>query len=289
MTRRASHAGRAATRSARLVLLGVGLAFAHLSTAPALAADAPTEDQALFQSAVARMHEGKAGAAIADFEALADHGVVDASVSFDRGLAYVSRVRIGGEQAGNLGEAAHGFVEARNLTRNRSLAAEATRALGLVRAEVGRRRARAGESVEFDPGLALGPSFLRLLPEDVWGLLAVIGSVLLGLALFVGRAASERRSRIAAAMTAALASLLIVLGTTSMFAARHQRLTVTQGVIVSAGARPTDDRGLVIPNAPIVPEGADVEILEHRGGWAQVRWGNVLAWIPAGSVRPVAE
>ena len=256
---------------------------------PRAATGAPSEDDALFQSAVTRLHDGKPGEAIADFEALADHGVVDATVSFDRGLAYVGRVRVGGEQPGDLGQAAHGLVEAKQLTNDRALATEATRALGLVRAEVGRRRARAGEPVEFDPGLALGPSFLRLLPEDVWAAMAVVASLVLGIALFVRRAAEERRSLIAATVTAAIASLLLLLGTTVTFAARHQRLTATPGVIVSAGARPTDERGLLLANAPTVPEAADVEILAHRAGWAQIRWGNVVAWIPAGSVRAVAQ
>jgi len=269
--------------------LAAFVALASGSVSLAAPSDAPSEDDTLFEGAVARLSEGKPGEAIADFEALADHGVVDATVSFDRGLAYVARVRVGGEQAGDLGQAAQGFVEARQLTDNRSLASEATRAIGLVRAEVGRRRVRAGEPVEFDPGLALGPSFLRLLPEDAWALLAVTGSIVLGLALVVWRAAGERRSRIAALVTAAVAAVLLVAGTVTTFAARHLRVSSTHGVIVSAGARPTDERGLVIANAAVVPEAAEVEILGHRSGWAQVRWGNVVAWIPAGSVRAVAE
>ena len=278
MTRGLRHLAMA-TLVASGVLAGTGVAVA----------DPPAEDVALFQSAVTRLHDGKPGEAIADLEALADHGVVDATVSFDRGLAYVSRVRVGGEQPGDLGEAAHGFAEAQHLTSDRSLAAEATRALGLVRAEVGRRRARAGEPVEFDPGVALGPAFLRLLPEDGWALLGVFGSVVLGLSLFLWRAASERRSRIAATVTAGVATVLLGAGTAATFAARHQRETVTPGVIISAGAHPTDERGLIIAGAPVVPEAAEVEIVGHRAGWAQVRWGKVLAWIPAGSVRPIAE
>jgi hypothetical protein len=261
------------------------LATSHLANA----ATPPTEDEALFQSAVTRMHEGKPGEAIADFEALADHGVIDATVSFDRGLAYASRVRVGGEQPGDLGEATDGLLEAKRLTNDRELAAEATRAIALIRAEVGRRRVRAGEAVEFDPGTALGPSFLGLLPEDVWALLGLLGSLVLGVALFARRAARERRSQIAATVTAGVATLFLVLGTTSMLAARHRRITVTPGVIVSAGARPTNERGLVVPNAPVIPEAAEVEILGHRAGWARVRWGNVLAWVPSGAVRAVEE
>jgi hypothetical protein len=127
------------------------------------------------------------------------------------------------------------------------------------------------------------------LPEDGWALLAVVGSVVLGISLFVWRGVEERRGRIAAVVTATVATLLMLLGGVSMFAERHQRQTSTEGVIVSAGARPTDERGLVIASAPVVPEAAEVEIVGHRGAWAQVRWGKLLAWIPAGSVRPIAS
>jgi len=274
----------------RPVPLAAAFALA-LAARPALAdpTPEPSDDTVLLQSAVSKLHDGRPGEAIADFEALADHGVVDASVSFDRGLAYAARVRAFGEQPGDLGQAAHGLLEAKNLAKSRALADEAARALGLIRAEVGRRRARAGEPVEFDPGTALGPAFLHLLPEDGWALLAIIGSFVLGLALFVRRAATERRSQIAASVTAGVAILLLALGTTSTFAARARRATVTPGVIVTAGARPTDERGLVLASAPVVPEAAEVEILGHRAGWARIRWGKLVAWIPAGSVRPIAE
>jgi hypothetical protein len=272
----------------RPVLVAALVALSVVAGARAVAA-APTEDETLFASAVERLHEGKPGEAIADFEALADHGVVDATVSFDRGLAYIGRVRVGAEQPGDLGQAVHGLVEARTLAADRSLTAEATRAIGLVRAEVGRRRVRAGEPVEFDPGMALGPAFLRLLPEDGWAIAGILGSIVLGVSLFVWRSARERRARIAAIVTAGVGGLLLVLGTTSTFATQQQRLTVTPGVIVTAGAHPTDDRGLVVAGAPVIPEAADVEILGHRAGWAQVRWGKVVAWIPAGAARAVAQ
>jgi hypothetical protein len=247
------------------------------------------EDTALFRSAVTDLSQGRPGEAILNLESLADHGVVDAAVSFNRGLAYANRVRVGGEQQGDLGEAAHGFLEAARLANDGGLIADANRALATIRAEVGRRRARAGEPVDLDPGLPLGPSIVRLLDEDSWALVGVVGSFILGGALVARRSAVERRSRIAATVTGALAGLVLVGGATASFAARHDRLTLGAGVIVTAGARPTNDRGLVIPNATPIPEAAEVSVLEHRAGWAHVRWGTADAWIPAASVRPISE
>ncbi len=56
-------------------------------------ADDPPE--ALAQKAVAALRGGHPAEAIADFESLADRGVVDANMSYDRGLAYAERVRVG--------------------------------------------------------------------------------------------------------------------------------------------------------------------------------------------------
>jgi hypothetical protein len=273
----------------RVALAAVTVMVAMVTVVSASAATASAEDEALFGSAVGHLREGKAGEAIFDLEALADHGVVDATVSFDRGLAYLARVRAGAEQPGDLGQAAHGLAEARELTSDRALAAEATRALGLVRAEVGRRRVRAGEAVEFDPGMALGPSFLRLLPEDGWAGMAVFGSLALGVALFAWRGAKDRRIRMAGIVSACLGALLVVVGTASAFAARQQRLTVTPGVVVGPGAHAADDRGIVLAGAPVIPEAADVEIVARRTGWTQLRWGKLVVWVPSGAVRAVAQ
>ncbi len=82
----------------------------------------PADDgaAALFESATKALHEGRAGDAIGAFETLADEGVVDAVASYDRGLAYAMRVRIGAEVPGDLGRAAQGFEEARDLSRDPS-------------------------------------------------------------------------------------------------------------------------------------------------------------------------
>lgn len=266
--------------------LVVAISFALSGVARA---DEPVDDATLFRTAVTQLQQGRPGQAIDNFEALADHGVVDATVSYDRGLAYANRIRVGGEQAGDLGQAAHGFLEASRLASTRQLRREAESALGMVRTEVGRRRAAGGEAGDVDPGIPLGPSILRLLREDTWALLGALGSLVLGGALIARRLSGERRSRIAATVTGAVATLVLVFGASAAFAARSDRLTATLGVIVSAGARPANDKGIVLPNVRSIPEAAEVQVLEHRGGWLRVRWGTQEAWIPATSVRALSE
>ena len=69
------------------------VAFLAVASGPASAQDDPA---VLFASAVAALHEGRAGDGVADLEALADRGVVDPVASYDRGLAYAIRGRVNG-------------------------------------------------------------------------------------------------------------------------------------------------------------------------------------------------
>ena len=72
-----------------------------VSMTSASAADEPAEETdptALFRGASAALTGDRPSEAIAKLEALADRGVVDAVVSYNRGLAYAARVRAGGEQ-----------------------------------------------------------------------------------------------------------------------------------------------------------------------------------------------
>jgi len=210
----------------------------------------------LFRDATKALDEGRAADAIASFEALADRGVLDAATSYDRGLAYAARVRIGAEVPGDLGRAAQGFEEAKNLAADPKLADDATRALAIVRAEVARRRGRSGESVELDQGPSLGRSVTHLVAEDVWSAGAGVASVALGIALFVRWLASSRRARVGATIAAAIAAPLLVLFAVLSLAMQNERLHRREAVVVTSAARPVDDRGITIPSAAALPEAA---------------------------------
>jgi hypothetical protein len=72
-------------------------------------------------------------------------------------------------------------------------------------------------------------------------------------------------------------------------AARHDRLGLREAVVVSASARPVDERGVALAGATPLPEGARVEIVEGRGAWARVRFGTIEAIVPTGSLRDIAR
>jgi hypothetical protein len=254
-----------------------------------LAADARADDEpsALFASGAKALDEGRPNEAIAAFEALADRGVVDAAASYDRGLAYASRVHIGAEVPGDLGRAAQGFEEARDLTRDPGLAEDASRALTVVRSEVARRRTRAGQPVEVDPGRSLSRTVAGLLAEGTWAVAAAVASALLSLGLLVRRWSTDRRARITGGVTAGVAAPVLLVSVAMTLAARHDRLDVREAVVVSAAARPVDDRGVVIAGATPLPEGARVEVVESRGGSTRIRSGSSESWVLGDALRPL--
>lgn len=212
-----------------------------LITSFAAASRADDDPAALFAQGERALKDGKASEAIAAFEALADRGVVDPVASYDRGLAYATRVHIGAEMPGDLGRAAQGFEEARDLSREPRLCDDALRALTMVRSEVARRRARAGQPVEVDPGRLLARTLAGLLAEDTWAWLSVAASALLAVALFARWVRPERRVRIGAGVAAGVAAPVLALSVAMTLASRHDRLDVREAVVVTAGARPTDD------------------------------------------------
>jgi hypothetical protein len=269
----------------RLVVAASLLALATFAL-PARADDDPA---ALFAQATQALKEGRPGDAAAALEALADRGVVDPVASYDRGLAYAMRVRIGAESPGDLGRAAHGFEEARDLAREGPVYEDASRALAAVRSEVARRRIRAGEPVEVDPGRSLSRTVAGLLREDTWAVIAVVASAVLALGLFVRWLARGPRTRIGGGVAAGVAAPALFVALAMTLAARHDRLSLQEAVVVSSTARPTDDRGIVLPGAVPLPEGARVEIAEARGPSTRVRFGAIEAWIPAGALRDLAR
>jgi hypothetical protein len=262
------------------------LFFAAVLVARAAGADEVDDLRAKAQAALA---DGRAGEAADDLEALADRGVVDARVSFDRGLAYALRVREGKGAPGDLGRAAQGFEEARALAADPRLEDDATHAVAVVRQEVARRAARSDESAVLDQGMPLGRSVAHVLPEEGWAVLAAVASALLGIGLFVRALADSTRGKVGGAIVTAIAMPLLVAGASLALARRHERLTLREAVVVVPGARPADDRGIARTGVTPIPEAALAEVVADKPGWIDVRWGAVEGWVPSSAVRAVAK
>jgi hypothetical protein len=249
-----------------------------------------TDPAADFALGVKALEQQNASDAIGAFEALADQGVIDAHASFDRGLAYALRVRLGGEVPGDLGRAVHAFEEARDLADDAETKEAAAHALSILRAEIARRRARAGESAVVEQSPRPDVAIARALSEQAWSWLAISASFALALALAVRIRSTTRRLRVGATVALALAALVLASSMGAAALRKHERNALEEAVIVVPAARPADASGLAKQGAAPLPEGARLEIIEWHGGLAHVRWGSSdVGWLPASSLRVLAR
>lgn len=260
-----------------LVALAAGAALFALSAQSS--ADEPAE---VFSRGVLALQKGDFTTAIAELESLADRGFVHPDASFDRGLAYVARVRAGADRPGDLGRAAAAFAEASLLRGGDD--DEASRALDAVRAEAARRRSRQGREV-----LDVRPSLDRLLvglaSEKAYSLVALLASLALALALVLRRRSG--RAHVAGSVLAPTSAAALALFAGLAFFSRHLAETTAPGIIVSSEVHLTDELGTTLGGEPI-PEAASVEVRERSGTRLRVRWGSVEGWAPAASVRVLA-
>lgn len=267
--------------------------FAALALAGSARADEPDHEPidpaALFRGATEALGADRPGEAIANLEALADRGVIDAVASFDRGLAYAARVRAGTEQPGDLGRAAHGFEEARALTRDPGLREDASSALAAVRSEVARRRSRAGDPVEIGSGVSLGRSIVGLVSEDGWALLAALMSLTLTLSILARRRAHLSRAKVAATTAGAISGALLLLSSSLAWAARDARLHLREGIVIAPSARLLDARHVVLDGVAPLAEGARARILDESGGFSRIAVGDQEGRVPSSAVLPLAS
>lgn len=259
------------------------------SNASATTPGEETDPAALFRAATDALAGERPAEAIAKLEALGDRGVVDAVVSYDRGLAYAGRVRAGAEQPGDLGRAAHGFEEARELSHDRALVADATTALEAVRAEVARRRSRAGDPIELEHGVSLGRSIVKLLPENVWAVLAALCSLALAVGIVIRARAEMKRVRVAGTTTCSIAGGLLLVSVLILHAARDVRLHVREAVVIAPSTRLLDDKHVALIAVGPLPEGERVQLLDEGADFARVSAGHAIGWLPAGTVLPMAK
>ncbi len=251
------------------------IAFALLAPAWARADDRPEE---AFARGAEALRKGEYGAAIDTFEALADQGFVHPDASYDRGVAYVMRVRAKADRPGDLGRAAAAFEEALLLRPDDR---DADAALDLVRAEVTRRRARrTKDAIDVRP--TLDRVIVGLAGEETWGLAAFAASLALALGLVLRP--RPGRAHIAGSILVPTAIVALAALVPLAWGAHALRLSTRPGVIVTSEVYLSDDQGSA-SGGDLVPEAARVEVGDRKGGLVHVRWGATEGWVPAADVR----
>lgn len=272
--------------SCLVVLAGLALggsAVAQNVNAPSK----PPDPNAEFQQAAAAIDKGAFGEAVDRLELLADRGFVHPDASYNRAIAYLGRARSTQRENGDLGRAAQALSETLAL---RPSDEQAESLLDAVRSEIGRKRARTGGA-----NLVARPRLARaiadLLPETVWGVLSALGS--LSLAAGIALRFRTREHGVPGALAIGIGALLLVITGGLGYTARHFRRTSTPAVVVVDEARLLDASGRPlqgrVAEGNVVPEGADVVLLERRAGLARIEWGSSEGWVVGGQVREIGR
>lgn len=242
-------------------------------------------DQTLFDEGQKALAAGRVREAIDSYEALADRGFVHPDASYNRGMAYMARVRAHEEKNGDLGRAAAAFEEC--LVR-RPGDAEAERALEAVRNEVAKRLPVSpdGKGPLIDQGVGPRDAIAGLLPERAWAWMALVSSLVLSLGLLVRFRAEQARPRLIGAAVAVLGLALLLLAGPFSYVRRMLRRTTASAVVVTKEARWLSEAGTPTTEPP-VPEAAKVEVLELRGGLWRARWGKAEGLLRPSDLRVV--
>jgi hypothetical protein len=267
-------------RQACLLVLALGAVTPWAGAEPAA-----TPDQALKQ-AVEALERGSFEEAIDLLEGLSDQGFLHPDVSYDRAVAYADRARTPQARPGDLGRAAAALGEVLVLRPDDR---EAELALERVRAEIGRRRVRQGQSP-----LVARPSLPRavvgLADEFVWLSLGALGSLFLTLGLGLRGWREKAPFRLAGGIAATVGLLLVVVGGGLGAWAGYFRRNSEPAVVVVPEARLLDRGGQLLSSSPgassvTIPEGAAVYLLERQGALSRVEWGTRQGWVPSHAIR----
>ncbi len=248
------------------------------------------DDASEFREAVLAIEQGAYGAAIDRLELLADRGFAHPDASFDRAVAYIGRARSTQKQSGDFGRAAAALAETLLLRPGDQ---QAETALEAIRSELSRSRARKGGAPLFArPRLAR--AIVSLAPERVWGALALLGSLVLSLGLGLRLLVRREGAVVPGSLAIGIGCLLLLVGGALLAGSREFRRTSTPAVVVAPEARFLDEAGRPLPGAggtdtSVAPEGAELYVLEHRGGLARVEWGSSEAWVVAGQLRELVR
>jgi hypothetical protein len=266
----------------RAIRKGVALAMLvfmawGVATSGAFAQDEPEHDY--FEEGTEALRQGRYGEAIDRLEAHADRAPPHPDVSFNRGLAYIMRIRNRDEKPGDLGRAAAEFEETLALHPGDD---EARDALGRVHGEVARRRARKGQdSLLSKP--TLDRVVINLASERGWGIGAIVCALLLALSMVLrqrppGTLHLAGTLMLPASLIALMALLPLYVG------ARDLRLYSRAAVVVVKEARVVDETGKAL-GGEAIPEAAKLEIGDRKGRFIHFRYGSREGWVPLSTLR----
>ncbi len=266
-----------AGHSARVVAMALSVLLASAVATASHAGEEPTVE--LFEVGTEALRQGRYQEAIDRLEAFADRAPSHPDASYNRGLAYLMRVRNGDEKPGDLGRAAAAFEEASTMRPGDESAREALRR---VHGEVARRRSRQGED-----SLLARPTLDRIVvglaSERSWGYAAIVSAALLALGMVL-RQRREGPLHLAGTLLLPASAALVLAFVPLYLAARELRLTTESAVVVVREAHFTDEGGKAL-GGEAIPEAARIEVGERKGPLVFVRYGSSEGWVQQSAIR----
>lgn len=247
-----------------------------LWTSPGLAA---SPEELVAQSAQL-LRDSKAQEAIRQLEAAADDGVKQADLSFNRGLAYMSRAGSAAARPGDLGQAAAAFSETLELRPDDH---QAERALEEVQLSVSRKRARARAAGVSEP--------LGLLEKAIYGLNPILLFVIAAFASLLGcvgvllRLSRKEMQRTAGVISWGLSALLLVPSVALALTRNALFADSSVAVVVAEQAPLLDETGRRLKPAQSLAETTRVYIGPARHGLVPLVSLGETKWIRLGQLR----
>lgn len=226
------------------------------------------------------LRDSQAQEAIRRLEAAADDGIEHPDLSFNRGLAYMSRAGSAAARPGDWGQAAAAFSEALEL---RPGDVQAERALEESQLAVSRKRAQARAAGVTEP-LGLVEKAIYGLHPSLLFILAAIGSLLACVGVVLRLSQKEMR-RTAGVISWGLSALLLL----PAVALAQARIVLFQGshvaVVVAEQAHLLDETGRRLKPAESLAESTRVHVGPARHGLVPLVSFGEAKWIRLAQVR----
>lgn len=223
------------SRSRNILRSAFGFCLVSCTWIEIAAATAPIE---VLSATSSHVNEERYGEAIREAEAAADRGIVDADLSFNRGLSYLKRAATSSAEPGDLAQAAAGFAEALELQPGDL---EAERGLEQARLLIAQDRSQTSSTPD-SSNLGILEQVLLALPPLVLAVIAGLGSLTLSLGLWLSSSPLPPRKVQGAIIS--LVGALLLLPSLALAGLRHSVFNGSQvAVVISDGAEVVDRSG----------------------------------------------
>ncbi len=242
-------------------------------------ADAPPE----FEMARSALDGGDYEKAISIFEKLEDLGVRNASLSFNRGLAYTLRVhKTGKGKPGDLGKAAAAFEESLHLNPKNL---NAVAALEKIRKTVDLKLFRANITVKHR-SKPISQVIAFMFPFEVWGVISLCASILVMIGL-IFRKSTQHFQHLLGTVIFPFSLLIGSIGFSFMMYSKYLKDNTKIGVVISDTAEILDENG--VSSSQILPETSRVECLEYKGRLMKIRWEGSTGWVLISTIKQIEQ